>query len=429
MNYLFILKKEKNDIIKKYNNIKKWFINNSYLKMNATYIYDDEINISNNNLKNLYIISPNIFPMLNSIRLDDIFKIKNSICDDCEYPIICLELNESIKLNSNKKISLEKLYNLLNFFENRIKGLVIKYEFDKIHNLEWFYIDNYKIPDFLNDMKNRYFTWEHMNEVKLNIAHRYPKIIYYDGKNKYESKKMVENWNIKVPKTYKQFLSLKEITQDKINNLPTCIIKPTNWDGGKYVFKNFKDYPISALDMCKQLRYFYIANRKKEIMSLILRSNKPSIIAEEYIVDSNSNYTSPNELKFYVFNGKILFILASNQKVCLKKFSFFDENFNKFKVEKYSFPENELNFKFEKPYYFEKLKKDVLIISQNFYNDMKNTFIGKFIRIDFFINKENYWFGEFSLFPNGGKGDNLNDFGKKEFIKNWIPEVFQIFDE
>ena len=27
---------------------------------------------------------------------------------------------------------------------------------------------------------------------KLKIAHFYPKIIYYDGKNKYESKKMVE---------------------------------------------------------------------------------------------------------------------------------------------------------------------------------------------------------------------------------------------
>ena len=55
--------------------------------------------------------------------------------------------------------------------------------------------------------------------------------------------------------------------------------------------------------------------------------------------------------------------------------------------------------------------------------------MGKFIRIDFFINKEDYWFGEFSLFPNGGRGDNLNDFGKKTFIRNWVPEVFQIFGE
>lgn len=55
--------------------------------------------------------------------------------------------------------------------------------------------------------------------------------------------------------------------------------------------------------------------------------------------------------------------------------------------------------------------------------------MGKFIRIDFFVNKENYWFGEFSLFPNGGRGDNLNEHGKKTFIRNWLPEVFQIFGE
>jgi hypothetical protein len=429
MNYIFILKKETNDIIRKFNKIKKWFIANSYLKINAIYIYDDDIDISDPNLKNLYIISPNIFPMLNSVCLHDIFKIKNSICFECKYPIISIELNESIKIIGKKKISLKKLFNLLDFSKNQINGLVIKYEFNKVHNLEWFYIEDNNIPDFLEEMKNRYFTWEYMNEVKLNIAHRYPKIIYYDGKNKYESKKMVENWNIQTPKTYKQFLSLKDITQKEINNLPTCIIKPTNWDGGKYIFKNFKENPILASKICEELRYFYIANHRKEIMSLILKSSKPTIIAEEYIVDSNSNYTSPCELKFYVFNGKILFILATNQKVFLKKFSFLDENFNRFKVEKYSFPENELNFKWEKPHYFEKLKKDVLLIYQNFNADMKNTFIGKFIRVDFFINKENYWFGEFSLFPNGGRGKNLNEFGKKEFIRNWIPEVFQIFDE
>ena len=79
--------------------------------------------------------------------------------------------------------------------------------------------------------------------------------------------------------------------------------------------------------------------------------------------------------------------------------------------------------------YFDKLKKDVFLIYENFLKDMNNTFMGKFIRIDFFVNKKNYWFGEFSLFPNGGRGDNLNEFGKKTFIRSWIPEVFEIFGE
>jgi hypothetical protein len=164
-------------------------------------------------------------------------------------------------------------------------------------------------------------------------------------------------------------------------------------------------------------------------MALISKTHKPSIIAEEYIKDLSSQYTSPCEFKFYLFNGKILFILATNRKVNKKKFSFFDENFNQSPVTLYSVPSNELKFKWFKPHYFDKLKEDVYKIYEIFNKDMKNTFMGKFIRIDFFINKEDYWFGEFSLFPNGGRGDNLNNYGKKAFIKNWIPEVFEILGE
>jgi hypothetical protein len=221
----------------------------------------------------------------------------------------------------------------------------------------------------------------------------------------------------------------KNITQEEINKLPTCIIKPTNWDGGKFIYKNFKENPVSSAKLCKELKKFATDNIRKEIMRLISKKHKPSIIAEEYIKDLSSEYSSPCELKFYVFNRKILFILATNRKVSDKKFSFFDDNFSPLPVTLYSFSRNNLNFSWKKPDYFEKLKEEVFLIYDIFNKDMNNSFIGKFIRIDFFINKENYWFGEFSLFPNGGRGDNLNDNGKITFIKSWIPEVFQIFDE
>ena len=240
---------------------------------------------------------------------------------------------------------------------------------------------------------------------------------------------MVEKWGIKTPETYKQFLSLKDITQEEINKLPNCIIKPTNWDGGKYIYKNFKENPVSCDMLCRELRKFATENIRKEIMSLISKKHKPSIIAEEYIKDLSSKYSSPCEFKFYVFNGKILFILATNRKVSKKNFSFFDDNFRPLPITLYSFSRNYLNFNWKKPDYFDKLKEDVFLIYENFLKDMNNKFMGKFIRIDFFINNENYWFGEFSLFPNGGRGDNLNENGKKQFIKNWLPEVFQIFGE
>jgi hypothetical protein len=430
MNYIFILKEEKTDVIKKFNKIKKWFIQNHYSKINPIYFYENMIDISQSYFSNFFMISPNVFPMLNSFILHNKLKTKNSIYINNENSIIYIDFKENIKLaNNNKIISFNKLFSVIKMLPNIPYNIIKEYEFKNINKCEWFYVKDAKIADFLKEMRRKYFTWENMNCVKLKISHFYPKIIYYDGKNKYESKKMVEKWGIKTPETYKQFLSLKDITQEEINKLPTCIIKPTNWDGGKYVYKNFKENPVSSSILCQELKKFATENIRKEIMALISKTHKPSIIAEEYIKDLNSQYSSPCEFKFYVFNRKILFILATNRKVNKKNFNFLDENFNELPTTLYSFSRNHLNFKWDKPGYFDKLKQEVFLIYDNFNKDMKNTFMGKFIRIDFFINKENYWFGEFSLFPNGGRGDNLNDFGKKEFIRNWLPEVFEIFDE
>ena len=432
MNYICILKEEKTEAIQKFNKIKKWFISNLSVKINPFFVYENEIDITAPYFFNFYMISPNVFPMLNSCILHHTLKQKNVICDDNNQPIIYLELKEKIKIeieNEQKYISFDQFYSSIQILPIRISGLIKEYNFKNINQREWFYVRDEQIPKFLKDMLHKYFTWENMNILKLKIAHLYPKIIYYEGKNKLESKKMVEKWGIKTPETYKQFSLLSDITQEEINKLPTCIIKPTNWDGGKYIFKNFKENPISADILRNSLRKYATENIQKEIMSLISKTHKPSIIAEEYIRDLSSQYSAPCEFKFYLFNGKILFILATNRKVSKQKFSFFDENFNQSPVTLYSVPFNELKFKWEKPAYFNKLKKDVFLIYENFVKDMNNTFMGKFIRIDFFVNKEDYWFGEFSLFPNGGRGDNLNDFGKKTFIRSWLPEVFQIFGE
>jgi hypothetical protein len=432
MNYIFVLKEEKTEDIQKFNKIKKWFISNLSVSIlsKSVFVYENQIDVTAPYFHNFYMISPNIFPLLNSCTLHHTLKQKNVICHDNSHSIIYLELKEKIKLdNEQKYILFDKLYLSLQILPIRISGLIKEYDYKNSNDREWFYIEDLNIPKFLNHMKKKYFRWENLNYVKLKIAHHYPKIIYYEGKNKLESKKMVEKWGIKTPQTYKQFLLLSEITQEEINKLPTCIIKPTNWDGGKYIFKNFKENPISADILRNSLRKFATENIQKEIMGLISRTHKPSIIAEEYIRDLSSQYSAPCEFKFYMFNGKILFILATNRKVSKQKFSFFDENFNQSPVTIYSVPFNELNFKWEKPQYFDKLKKDVFLIYKNFIKDMNNTFMGKFIRIDFFINKQDYWFGEFSLFPNGGRGDNLNDFGKKTFIRNWVPEVFEIFGE
>ena len=430
MNYIFVLKEEKTESIQKFNKIKKWFISNLYFKIDPVFVYENQIDIAAPYFNNFYMIAPNVFPMLNSCILNSILKQKNVICEDHIHTIIYMKLKKKIKLENNQKyISFDQFYSLIKIIPTRVYGLIQEYNYKNSNDKEWFYVEDVNISKFLNHLNYKYFRWENLNYVKLKIAHLYPIIIYYEGKNKLESKKMVEKWGIKTPQTYKQFISLKDITQEEINKLPTCIIKPTNWDGGRHIYKNFKENPISADFLRNKLHKFATDNIQKEIMGLISKTHKPTIIAEEYIKDLSSQYSAPCEFKFYMFNGKILFILATNRKVSKQKFSFFDENFIQSPVTLYSVPFNELNFKWEKPTYFDRLKKDVFLIYENFIKDMNNTFMGKFIRIDFFINKESYWFGEFSLFPNGGRGDNLNDFGKKTFIRNWVPEVFEIFGE
>jgi hypothetical protein len=280
MNYIFILKEEKTDIIKKFNKIKKWFIENLYSKINPIYFYENQIDISEPYFHNFYMISPNVFPMLNSFIPHKLFQNKKCICNKKEHSIIYLEFKEKIMLNNdNKFISFNKFFSIIKILPNINNNIIKEYDFKNINQQEWFYVQDNKIPKFIQDMKDKYFTWENMNKMKLKIAYLYPKIIYYDGKNKYESKKMVEKWGIKTTETYKQFLSLQDITQEEINTLPICIIKPTNWDGGKYIYKNFVENPISSAKLRKELKKFATENIRKEIMSLISIKHKPSIIA------------------------------------------------------------------------------------------------------------------------------------------------------
>jgi len=425
MNYIVILKEEKTDIIKKFNEIKKWFILNFYMNIKVKFFYEDKINLAEFIDNSFYIISPNVFPLLNSNHLEDTLTYKNCFSEINDNIIAYIYCKEPLsKINNIVKFKI--LLDILKMLPTCVNGLLKDFNNKMDKYKGWFYIDDHKIQNFLYYLKNYYFKWDIINQIKLQIANRYPKIIYYDGKNKFESKKIVEKLNINMPKTYKIFNCLKEITQCEINKLPNCIIKPTNWDGGKYIFKNFVRKPLNSNTLVNKLNNYDQKNIRKEIMGLIYKTHKPSIIAEEYINDLSNNPSSPCEFKFYVFNRKILFLLAINRKESINKFDFYDENFIQFPNTKYSYNRTQNNFKWPKFDYFEKLKEDVYKIYDMFNKDLENSFIGRFIRIDFFVNKENYWFGEFSLFPNGGKGGNLNTFGESEFIKNWLPEVFAI---
>lgn len=427
MEYLVILKKETSEVIKRFNTIKKWFILNFDKNIKKVYfVYEDKVNLDVNSL-NFIIIGPNVFPLLTSLPFNN--KTKNFISGDRDNCIAFIKLQTPLfsKKKDMKKvinINFNHIWEILKIIQHKV-DLTINFTPNTVKSSKWFKTEKYEY--LLKYLENDYFTWSNLNRLKLRIAGRYPEVIYYEGKNKLESKKIIESMNINCPKTYQVYNDVSEITQQSINNLQDCIIKPTNWDGSKFIFKNFKNKPLNAENIREKMKDFDKKNKSKELMPLIYKTHKPKIIAEEYIRDLKGGTSAPCEFKFYLFNGKIVFFLAINRKANYNKFDFYDENFNQIPNSKLSFERTQINFKWPQFSFFPNLKRDVLKIYEKFNSDLKNSFLGRFVRIDFFVNKDSYWFGEFSLFPNGGSGQNVSSYGKKYFVKCWLPEVFDIF--
>ena len=427
---IFILSNEN----KKLNLLKIWlgshFLN--YLNDNDfvfSFHYEDDIKLDKIKGKYLYFISVNVFPLLTSIKIQNFIKKNENTIFGKNYKnsILYFKLKNAManKLNDisslDKKIHFSNIFYLLN-----ISDKTLKYDIKNICNFnlvnpysdKWVNITDFDL--FCKQLNTNYFTWKNLNKIKLKIANRFSNIIYYDGKNKLESKKLMEKLNINMPKTLKVFSSYEEIN---FSGLPkNFILKPTNLDGSKSIFK-IKGQPLDLEQIKNKLINFQNKNKSKELMPLIRKYYAPSLIAEEFIPSLSNKYSAPSEFKFYVFNNEIKFILGINREIHQNKFLFLDKDFNQFPNTIYSFDNNKLNYSFKKPHYFEKLKEDVLKIYQKFQNDLNHSFISQFIRIDFFITNENYYFGEFSLFPNGGFGGNLNQNGKHQFIRFWVPEI------
>ena len=278
MEYLVILKKETSEIIKKFNEIKKWFmLNFDKNTKNIHFVYEDKVNLNVTSL-NFLIIGPNVFPLLTTLPFSN--KNKNFVCGNRNNCIAYIRLQSPLfsKKQDMKKvnnINFDNIWEILNIIENK-SDVVLNFTPNNVKSTKWFKTENYEY--LLKYLENDYFTWSNLNKIKLRIAARYPAVIYYEGKNKLESKKIVEEININCPNTYEVYNTLDEITQESINNLPDCIIKPTNWDGSKFIFKNFRNNQLNAENIKEKLRNFDKKNRGKELMPLIYKTHKPVFV-------------------------------------------------------------------------------------------------------------------------------------------------------
>lgn len=121
---------------------------------------------------------------------------------------------------------------------------------------------------------------------------------------------------------------------------------------------------------------------------------KPKIIAEQYIGESNKSLI---DYKFFCFNGYV-----DNVMICLEresgdpKFYFFNEQWELLRINKRG-KEAPLNFTLPKPKCMDQMFKIASKLSNGF----------PFIRVDLYEYGNHIYFGELTLYPQGGFDTNL----------------------
>jgi len=415
----------------------KYFVNeyanaNNLTALNMDKIYLIEDMIKKGDIKSVFILPINVFPNFfsNIIRSSTFNKNSRIVFNNHTFINIRIDnLAYNKILSKDFQNSIPKIDNKNYFYVESISN--INYKHFKKERL-FILVDKYPTKNFINTFKNFYFNWPTLNVIKLKyiFRNRLLSFLKYDGKNKHISKEIIEKLNVNTPKTYQILTNIKNINYESLPN--KYIIKPSNLDNSRlvYMVKNshdiLKDIKISKELFLNKFQNFNNELSNKELNPLIKRNYKPSIIIEEYIENKN-NKVYPIELKIYVFNGEIKFIIIFDKNKHWRNFDIVDSNWNKIQFDDILSKDIGIDLQLDKPIFFEKLKDDVYKIFKYMKEDTNNTWISRFIRMDFFINEDNYYFGEFALFPNGGKGLNINSKSKKMFAQYWFNNLDDLF--
>lgn len=126
------------------------------------------------------------------------------------------------------------------------------------------------------------------------------------------------------------------------------------------------------------------------------------IICEEYLGSMITDY------KFFCFNGEPKFIYISEDLVHDRKarIGFYGIDRSKLPMVKASYADlNDAVF----PEYFDSMVNDARTLASDF----------PFVRVDFFVMKERYYFSELTFTPGGG----MNDFNPPEYDTIWGKEL------
>ena len=160
-----------------------------------------------------------------------------------------------------------------------------------------------------------------------------------------------------------------------------CVLKCNHDSGSTLIFeKENKDdgYIKSFFDKRLNANYFF-AGREWPYKSIV-----PKVFAEEYLPLSNDSY----DLKFFCFCGTPKVAVRYGKKG-KGEMSYYDMSWKRYDCYQ---SRNPVSPDFPMPECFESLKKSAMALASDF----------PFVRVDFVVDKDKYWFSEMTFFPSSG---------------------------
>lgn len=189
---------------------------------------------------------------------------------------------------------------------------------------------------------------------------------------------------VRVIPTLKVYQSAEEID---FNALPgSFVLKCTHDSGSVVVCKDRDDFDVEkAIRKLKKAlkRNFYYKSREYPYQYI-----KPQIIAEPYL--SEIGEESLLDYKLFCFNGVCKYLFIASDRATEVKFDYFDAQFNRLPIRQKAHPTSDRQF--EKPACFETMKQAAEILSQGIPQ----------VRVDFYIIRNQIYFGEMTFFHHGG---------------------------
>lgn len=228
------------------------------------------------------------------------------------------------------------------------------------------------------------------NPRTFNEKLNWMKIYYHDPiytklVDKYEVKKLVADLigeEYVIP-TLGVWDSVDDIDFDRLPQ--QFVLKCTHDSGGLVVCKDKSKLDIKAAKeklAAAMKRNYYTVSREWGYKNV-----QPRIIAEKFMEDEETH--ALNDFKFFCFNGVVKLLYIGSDRSTEVKFDFYDRDFNHLDIIN-AHPQSKVLHK--RPKTFEKMIKVAEKLSKGY----------PFMRIDLYEVNGKIFFGEYTLYHNGG---------------------------